>query len=194
LVTRGDRVPDFFPSVVELESGAHVFHERFPGGWSLSRIASYFAASHAMSMLVRYHPTRWARLVNHAPGDKLMPVLDRLRHLIQNDFARLGLREFERSEPAASAAGGARDRTKFKPDGWHTVTPRIIVQDPANLVDFLRGVSPGSGWRKSARKREGKWLASTIYGDPRRGCGILNNEMYIARCIPEQKKAEIRRS
>jgi YaaC-like Protein len=97
----GDRLPDHFPSVVELESSAHVFLERFPGGWSLSRIASYFAASHAMSMLVRYHPTRWAKLVNHAPGDKLMPVLDRLRHLIQNDFVRIGLRELERVDDLA---------------------------------------------------------------------------------------------
>jgi hypothetical protein len=47
-------------------------------------------------MLVRYHPTRWAKLVNHAPGDRLMPVLNRLRSLIQDDFVRLGLRELER--------------------------------------------------------------------------------------------------
>ncbi|HTV97101.1 MAG TPA: hypothetical protein VME42_13930 [Steroidobacteraceae bacterium] len=97
----GDRLPDYFPGVVELETSAHVFLERFPGGWSLSRIGSYFAASHAISMLVRYHPTRWAKLVNHAPGDKLMPVLDRLRHLIQSDFVRIGLRELERSEPTS---------------------------------------------------------------------------------------------
>jgi hypothetical protein len=75
-----------------------VLVERFWGGWSLSRIASYFAASHAMSMLVRYHPTRWTKLANHAQGDKLMPVLDRLRSLIQDDFVRLGLRELERAD------------------------------------------------------------------------------------------------
>lgn len=92
----GETMSDYFPSVVELERTAHVFVERFPGGWSLSRIASYFAASHAMSMLVRYHPTRWTKLVNHAPGDRLIPVLDRLRSLIQDDFVRLGLRELER--------------------------------------------------------------------------------------------------
>jgi YaaC-like Protein len=94
----GETLSDHFPSVVELESTAHVLVERFSGGWSLSRIASYFAASHAMSMLVRYHPTRWAKLVNHAPGDKLMPVLDRLRNLIQDDFVRLGLHELERTD------------------------------------------------------------------------------------------------
>ena len=100
----GERLTDYIPNVVELESSAHVFLERFPGGWSLSRFASYFAASHAMSMLVRYHPTRWARLVNHAPGDKLMPVLDRLRGLIQNDFVRIGLRELERVDNLARVA------------------------------------------------------------------------------------------
>jgi hypothetical protein len=93
----GERLADYLPNVVELESKAHVLLERFPGDWSLSRIASYFAASHAMSMLVRYHPTRWAKLINHAPGDKLMPVLDRLRNLIQRDFVRIGLQELERA-------------------------------------------------------------------------------------------------
>ena len=94
----GENLADYFPNVVELENSAHVFLERFPGSWSLSRVASYFAASHTMSMLVRYHPTRWAKLINHGPGDKLMPVLDRLRNLIQRDFVRIGLRELERPD------------------------------------------------------------------------------------------------
>jgi hypothetical protein len=96
----GERVADFLPNIVEMESTAHVVIERFPGGWSLSRIASYFSASHAMSMLVRYHPSRWVALINHGPGDKLMPVLGRLRALIQRDFVRLALQELERSEDA----------------------------------------------------------------------------------------------
>ena len=96
-IPAGETLSDHFPSVVELESTTHVMVERFPGGWSLNRIALYFAASHAKSMLVRYHPTRWAKLVNHAPGDKLVPVLDRLRNIIQDDFVRLGLRELDRS-------------------------------------------------------------------------------------------------
>jgi uncharacterized glyoxalase superfamily protein PhnB len=28
----------------------------------------------------------------------------------------------------------------FKPDGWHSVTPRIIVPDAAGLVEFIRQV------------------------------------------------------
>jgi site-specific DNA recombinase len=42
-------------------------------------------------------------------------------------------------------------------------------------------LSPGSDWRRTARRRDGKWLASAIYGDPKRGSGILNNELYNSR-------------
>jgi uncharacterized glyoxalase superfamily protein PhnB len=34
---------------------------------------------------------------------------------------------------------------KFQPDGWHTVTPRIVVQDPANLITFIKHVFNGQG-------------------------------------------------
>lgn len=34
---------------------------------------------------------------------------------------------------------------KFQPDGWHTVTPRIIVRDPENLISFIRSVFDGRG-------------------------------------------------
>ncbi|WP_353254784.1 VOC family protein [Burkholderia anthina] len=34
---------------------------------------------------------------------------------------------------------------KFQPDGWHTVTPRIVVSDPKNLVDFIKAVFPAQG-------------------------------------------------
>lgn len=33
----------------------------------------------------------------------------------------------------------------FKPDGWHTVTPRIIVPDAAGLVEFIRRVFNATG-------------------------------------------------
>lgn len=37
---------------------------------------------------------------------------------------------------------------KFQPDGWHTVTPRIVVSDPKNLVDFINAVFLAQGeWR-----------------------------------------------
>jgi uncharacterized glyoxalase superfamily protein PhnB len=34
---------------------------------------------------------------------------------------------------------------KFQPDGWHTVTPRIVVRDPENLVRFLSAVFQAQG-------------------------------------------------
>jgi len=27
---------------------------------------------------------------------------------------------------------------KFQRNGWHTVTPRIVVRDPKALIDFLK--------------------------------------------------------
>jgi PhnB protein len=34
---------------------------------------------------------------------------------------------------------------KFQPDGWHTVTPRILVRDPERLVAFIKHVFDGRG-------------------------------------------------
>jgi PhnB protein len=34
---------------------------------------------------------------------------------------------------------------KFQPDGWHTVTPRIVVRDPENLIKFLNAVFHAQG-------------------------------------------------
>jgi uncharacterized glyoxalase superfamily protein PhnB len=28
----------------------------------------------------------------------------------------------------------------FQPDGWHTVTPRIVVSDPESLIGFIKAV------------------------------------------------------
>jgi site-specific DNA recombinase len=45
--------------------------------------------------------------------------------------------------------------------------------------------SPGAAWRRTDTgehaKRRGKWVSSAIYGDPKRGYGILNNERYLGR-------------
>jgi len=34
---------------------------------------------------------------------------------------------------------------KLQPDGWHTVTPRIVVPDPENLIKFLSAVFHAQG-------------------------------------------------
>jgi len=33
----------------------------------------------------------------------------------------------------------------FQPDGWHTVTPRIVVRNPEDLIRFLSAVFHAQG-------------------------------------------------
>ena len=37
------------------------------------------------------------------------------------------------------------DHSNFAPEGWHTVTPRIVAQDASQLVEFLRQVFGATG-------------------------------------------------
>ncbi len=56
-------------------------------------------------------------------------------------------------------------------------------QSARSIADRLnadRVPSPGASWQRSQRRRAG-WLASAIAGDPKRGIGILCNEMYVGR-------------
>jgi site-specific DNA recombinase len=49
---------------------------------------------------------------------------------------------------------------------------------PRNIAARLNaeGVpSPGAAWKRTTRRKDGKWLASAIHGDQKRGTGILNN-------------------
>jgi hypothetical protein len=93
---RPDTSPaEYIPHAVETVSRDRVVIESYPEGWALSALASYLAAAHALSTLVRYHPTRWARLLSREHGDQTVPVLDRLRIGIQRDFVRLVLRELD---------------------------------------------------------------------------------------------------
>lgn len=43
---------------------------------------------------------------------------------------------------------------KFQPDGWHTVTPRIIVRDPETLISFIKRVFGGRGEFRPGRPAE----------------------------------------
>lgn len=105
----------YIPYAVETVSGDRAVIEAYPGGWALGALASYLAAAHALSTLVRYHPTRWARLLSREHGDRVVPVLDRLRIGIQRDFVRLVLRELDWSSDQAipeQDAGGLSDGTR----------------------------------------------------------------------------------
>jgi PhnB protein len=44
-----------------------------------------------------------------------------------------------------------RSNSRFTPQGWHTVTPRIVVVDAERLVDFLKHVFGATGDYRSDR-------------------------------------------
>jgi site-specific DNA recombinase len=54
------------------------------------------------------------------------------------------------------------------------ISPRAI----AGALNAEGVPSPGATWKREDRRTDGKWLASAIYGDPKRGFGILNNDLY----------------
>ena len=74
--------------------------------------------------------------------------------------------------------------------GTVTTGEREIQGDEARIVErifreFIAGVSPKQIAKNLNRDRVtgpfgGAWSPSTIYGNGKRGTGILNNELYIA--------------
>lgn len=44
--------------------------------------------------------------------------------------------------------------TKFQPDGWHTVTPRIFVRNPEALIGFIKDIFHASGEFRPGRPAE----------------------------------------
>lgn len=44
--------------------------------------------------------------------------------------------------------------TKFQPDGWHTVTPRIVARDPKSLIAFIKAVFQAQGELHPGRPAE----------------------------------------
>jgi site-specific DNA recombinase len=65
-------------------------------------------------------------------------------------------------------------------------------KSPRWIADQLNeeGISsPGSNWHRTKRRRDGKWLASAIHGDPKRGSGILNNELCIGRYVWNRRRS-----
>ncbi len=78
-------------------------------------------------------------------------------------------------------------------DGAMTTGERIINEDQAQIVraifqDYANGISPraiAAALNKDGvgGPRTSGWGASTIYGNHKRGTGILNNELYIGRLV-----------
>ncbi|MFD2854095.1 recombinase family protein [Seohaeicola zhoushanensis] len=81
----------------------------------------------------------------------------------------------------------------LKGDGEMTTGERAINEDQASTVrrifeEFAAGLSPRTiASQLNAEGVEGPrgsgWGASTIYGNWRRGTGILNNELYVGRLV-----------
>jgi site-specific DNA recombinase len=81
----------------------------------------------------------------------------------------------------------------IRADGQLTTGERIIKPTEASVVrrvfrEFAAGRSPraiaaGLNSEKVPGPRSSAWGASTIYGNWRRGTGLLNNELYIGRMI-----------
>jgi site-specific DNA recombinase len=87
----------------------------------------------------------------------------------------------QRGQPTGGRAFGYRD-------GEAAIVLRIFQEyaDGASakgLAEELNreGIpSPGSSWKRTTRRRGG-WAPSAIAGDPKRGIGILNNQIYVGR-------------
>lgn len=48
-------------------------------------------------------------------------------------------------EERLTIRGEMNKMVKFQPDGWHTVTPRIVARNPEKLVRFLKDVFNAKG-------------------------------------------------
>ncbi|SHK44480.1 Site-specific DNA recombinase [Shimia gijangensis] len=81
----------------------------------------------------------------------------------------------------------------FQADGEVSTGERIINAEQANVVrrifeDYANDLSPRAIATQLNKEsvegpRDAGWGASTIYGNWRRGTGILNNELYIGRIV-----------
>ena len=117
--------------------------------------------------------------------------------LFLKDLAQKTRRGLEGRIRKGKSAGGitygydvVRD---LQSDGSVTTGERIINKEQATIVrrifeEYASGKSPrtiafGLNAKSIAGPRQNTWGSSTIYGNWRRGTGILNNELYIGRLI-----------
>ena len=109
------------------------------------------------------------------------------------DKTRRGLRgRVELGKAGGGLCFGYRIVRTFK-DGVVSTGEREIVPEEADIVrriyrDYVAGVSPKQIAKDLNREglrgpRGAVWAPSTIYGNPKRGSGILHNELYIGRMV-----------
>ena len=111
----------------------------------------------------------------------------------QADKTRRGLRgRVELGKAGGGLCFGYRIVRTFK-DGVVSTGEREIVPEEAEVVrrifrDYVAGISPKQIAKDLNREgqrgpRAALWGPSTIYGNPKRGTGILHNELYIGRMV-----------
>jgi DNA invertase Pin-like site-specific DNA recombinase len=109
------------------------------------------------------------------------------------DKTRRGLRgRVELGKSGGGACFGYRIVRTFK-DGVVSTGEREIIPEEADVIrrifrDYVAGISPKQIAkdlnREGLRGPSGAlWGPSTIYGNPKRGTGILHNELYIGRLV-----------
>ena len=117
--------------------------------------------------------------------------------LFLKDLAQKTHRGLEGRVRKGKSAGGVTygcDAVRtFQADGEVSTGERVINEEQAEVVrrifeDYSHGLSPraiADALHKEgiAGPRQAGWGASTIYGNWRRGTGILNNELYVGRLV-----------
>jgi DNA invertase Pin-like site-specific DNA recombinase len=109
------------------------------------------------------------------------------------DKTRRGLRgRVELGKSGGGACFGYRIVRTFN-DGIVSTGEREIVPEEADIIrrifrDYIAGISPKQIAKDLNREglrgpRGALWGPSTIYGNPKRGTGILHNELYIGRLV-----------
>jgi site-specific DNA recombinase len=109
------------------------------------------------------------------------------------DKTRRGLRgRVELGKAGGGLCFGYRIVRTFK-DGVVSTGEREVVPEEAAIIrrifkDYIAGISPkqiAKGLNREGLRgpRAALWGPSTIYGNPKRGTGILHNELYIGRIV-----------
>jgi site-specific DNA recombinase len=109
------------------------------------------------------------------------------------DKTRRGLRgRVELGKAGGGLCFGYRIVRNFN-DGVVSTGEREIVPEEAEVIrrifrDYVAGISPKQIAKDLNREglrgpRAALWAPSTIYGNPKRGTGILHNELYIGRLV-----------
>jgi uncharacterized glyoxalase superfamily protein PhnB len=81
---------------------------------------------------------------------------------------------------------------RFQPDGWHTVTPRIIVRDPQGLIAFVKQVFGAQGEFRPGRPAEiriGDSVVMISDGDGLRDPAVAYLYVYVENADATYKRA-----